>query len=132
MFFRIRRATPSKARRLSDRLISPAPLTPGQTVGIAVTSYLLTIYAFALVYESIAATNPHRFNVPLDLDSSMYFSIVTIATVGYGDILANGRLARTLVSFEILVGVAYQVFFFSVIAGLIRREPSKPVTDDIS
>jgi hypothetical protein len=62
----------------------------------------------------------------------MYFSIVTIATVGYGEILANGRLARTLVSFEILVGVAYQVFFFSVIAGLIRREPSKPVTDDIS
>lgn len=106
-----------------SKYLSPRRMTPKETVLAAITSYLLTIYAFALLYETIASTNPNRFNALIDLHSSLYFSVVTIATVGYGDILANGRLARVIVSAEILVGVGYQVFFFSVIAGLIRQRP---------
>ena len=121
-----------RAKRLVDKIISPVQLTPTQTVGTAVISYLLTIYAFALIYQSLSAGDPNPFNTKLDLDSSMYFSIVTIATVGYGDILALSSFARTLVGFEILIGVAYQVFFFSIIAGLIRREPTKSYEDGSS
>ena len=104
-------------------VVSESKMTPWQTVIAAVTSYFLTIYVFALLYESLSAANPQRFNVALELSTSLYFSVVTIATVGYGDILANGRFARSLVSIEILVGVGYQIFFFSIIAGQIRREP---------
>jgi hypothetical protein len=125
LFFRTAPRSPSRARRLSDRLLSPAPLTPAQTVGIALISYLLTIYAFALIYQSLGAGEPTPFNTKLDLGSSLYFSIVTIATVGYGDILATRSFARAMVSLEILIGIAYHVFFFSIIAGLIRREPTK-------
>lgn len=107
-------------------VVSKARMTPWQTVAGAVTSYFLTIYAFALLYQSLSVANPLRFNIALDLPTSLYFSVVTITTVGYGDIFANGRLARLLVSIEILVGVGYQIFFFSIIAGQIRRAPLDP------
>jgi hypothetical protein len=119
----------SDASRFLGKILSQEPLTPAQTVWTALVSYLLTIYAFALVYVSLNASNPSRFHGLTDLISSVYFSVVTIATVGYGDIIAQGRIARAFVTSEILVGVAYQVFFFSVIAGLIRRGPERLNTD---
>jgi voltage-gated potassium channel len=54
------------------------------------------------------------------LCTAVYFSIVTIATVGYGDIQPASVWARLRASAEILIGVAYTVFFFSVIAGFLR------------
>jgi hypothetical protein len=44
-----------------------------------------------------------------------------MATVGYGEIFAQTDWARALVSAEILLGVAYQVFFFSIVASFIRE-----------
>jgi Ion channel len=41
--------------------------------------------------------------------------------VGYGDIAPKTPIARILVSFEVLAGVGYSVFFFSIIAGFIRE-----------
>jgi Ion channel len=117
-------------KAIIDRVLSPAPFSPIQTVSTAVLSYLITIYAFAMIYESMGKGAATQFNVTLDLTSSIYFSIATIATVGYGDIVATTSHSRQLVSVEILFGVAYQIFFFSIIAGLIKRETTKPPADD--
>jgi hypothetical protein len=53
-----------------------------------------------------------------------YFSVVTIATVDYGDIVPVSAWARFMASAEILIGVAYGVFFFAVIAGFLREDRS--------
>jgi hypothetical protein len=97
---------------------------PSEIVLCALASYVLSIYSFALAYTYITSqavthhfvTNQHAAN----LLTFVYFSIITMATVGFGDITPATDLAKILVSIEVLVGVAYQVFFFSIVAGFIR------------
>jgi voltage-gated potassium channel len=84
-----------------------------------VWAYVMTIYGFALVYLSFRTGEP--FTQPItSLTTAIYFSITTISTVGYGDFAPKSDGARIVVSTEILAGVAYSVFFFSIIAGFIR------------
>lgn len=68
------------------------------------------------------------FGHAMPLSESLYFSVVTIATVGYGDIVPKSVDARLLVSLEILVGVFYQIFFFSILATILlqRRNDERP------
>jgi hypothetical protein len=64
----------------------------------------------------ISAFDPKAFNMHLDFATSLYFSTVTVATVGYGDIFPTSTFARVVVCCEIFVGLAYAIFFFSTIA----------------
>jgi len=52
----------------------------------------------------------------LDLANAIYFSIVTISTIGYGDIVATTSAARTLTAIEIITGVVLFLFAFAEIA----------------
>jgi voltage-gated potassium channel len=82
----------------------------------------VTIYLFSVICLLISKHDVHAFTPALEsLCAAAYFSIVTIATVGYGDIVPASGSARLMASAEILVGVAYTVFFFSVIAGFLRE-----------
>jgi hypothetical protein len=55
-----------------------------------------------------------------------YFSIVTLTTVGFGDITAVSGVARTLVALEALIGQIYLVTVVAVVVGHLgvarRRE----------
>jgi hypothetical protein len=53
---------------------------------------------------------------PLGLADAIYFSIVTISTIGYGDIVATTSAARTLAALEIIAGVVLFLFAFAEIA----------------
>lgn len=50
-----------------------------------------------------------KFKYPLW--NFLYFSVVTITTLGYGDILPNSTLVRTLVMFEVVSGVIIMGMF---------------------
>ena len=94
-----------------------------QTLGFVAFSYAMTIYLFAIVFRAICNFDKSAFNPTIDsLGTATYFSIVTIATVGYGDIVPTSGFARLMVSFEILGGLAYGVFFLSVIASFLREQ----------
>lgn len=93
-----------------------------QILGYVALSYGMTIYLFALIFQMISNHDKMAFSPALEsLGTAAYFSIVTIATVGYGDILPISNWARFVVSTEILTGIAYGVFFLSVIAGFLRE-----------
>jgi hypothetical protein len=93
----------------------------------AAVSYLITIYCFALTYCFSSNFKPAHFKDPIEgMVTSIYFSIVTMATVGYGDITPRGWFAQVLVSLEILVGVGFSIFFFSIIAGFVRDGIGSP------
>lgn len=86
---------------------------------LAITSYLLVVFEFALVFTIISRLDTGAFNVgELDLPSAIYFSVTTIATVGFGDIAAVHPLVRLLVVGEIAVGLAYAAFVFATLAGV--------------
>jgi Ion channel. len=57
----------------------------------------------------------------------LYYSAVTITTTGYGDILPNSRLIRTLVMFESFFGVGIPGLFISLLFFKVDHKEKKPV-----
>jgi hypothetical protein len=93
------------------------------SVPLCLLSYAFTIYSFAVAYLYVSHSDPSAFNVKeLDLFTAIYFSTVTAATVGYGDILPISWSARLLVMIEIWLSLIYVIFFFSMLSTALRDE----------
>jgi hypothetical protein len=81
--------------------------------------YLMLGVLWAVGYSMATTANSHAFTVPegqdpatmrLDLDHPgevLYFSFVTLTSLGYGDIVPKMPLARSLAALEALVGQLY-------------------------
>jgi Ion channel len=90
------------------------PVT-GHRVRGAVAGYLLLALCFSLAYHLIESVHPGSFTLALgeaqDIHtraaSFLYFSVVTLTTVGFGDIAAVHPVARSLVMVEALIGQLY-------------------------
>jgi hypothetical protein len=90
------------------------PVT-GHRVRGAIAAYLLLALCFSLAYDLTEYVNPGSFTLPLGGAEAMqtrsasflYFSVVTLTTVGFGDIAAVHPVARSLVMVEALVGTLY-------------------------
>ena len=90
------------------------PVT-GHRVRGAVAGYLLLGLSCACAYALIHLLIPDAFQMPTaDLKSSKahyeafcYFSVVTLTTLGYGDITAVHPVARSVVMMEALMGQLY-------------------------
>ena len=98
-------------------------LLPGRTVTNCAFSFALSVYGFALAYVFLSNVRPNSFNVGrLGIFSGTYFSLTTIATVGFGDIVPITTVSRLLVMCEILTGMLYVIFVFSIIASFVREK----------
>ena len=92
-----------------------------------VTFYSLIVILFASAYRLISVYIPEsHFNVGgalrgLSFSESIYFSIGTISTVGYGDIIPYSNLARVLSSFEIFCGIMLLLFGVSELLEYARE-----------
>ena len=91
-----------------------------------VVAYLLVAVLFAQLYELVLEFNPQSFNIaavadrPPQLVQSdlLYFSFVTLATLGYGDVLPVAETARSLAVVEAVVGQFYVAVIVSVFIGM--------------
>ncbi len=92
-----------------------------------VTFYSLIVILFASAYRLISVYIPEsHFNVGgalrgLSFSESIYFSIGTISTVGYGDIIPYSNLARVLSSFEVFCGIMLLLFGVSELLEYARE-----------
>jgi len=90
------------------------PVT-GHRVRGAIAGYLLLAVCFSYAYDLIEYVHPGSFTLPpggaegIQTRSApfLYFSVVTLTTVGFGDIAAVHPVARSLVMVEALVGTLY-------------------------
>lgn len=84
----------------------------------ALSAYLLAGIYFGLLYWVLEQLNPDTFTVtgPFSQTSAIYFSFVTLATLGYGDIAPRGDMARGL---AIVEGVGGQLFLAVLVARLV-------------
>jgi hypothetical protein len=103
------------------------PITIHRITG-AIAVYLLIGLMWAFVYQLIALQSPAAFNLPASMgtysfdtlqSNLLYFSFVTLTTLGYGDILAVHPSARMLVMLEALTG---QLFPAILLARLVSLE----------
>jgi len=93
----------------------------------AICAYLLIGYAWTFAYSVIEEVQPGSFislssPTPGDVVGRVmqlrYFSFVTLATVGYGDIVPHTAAARTMALLEAILGQFYLVALVGRLVGL--------------
>ena len=90
-------------------------------------AYLLIGVCWAVIYSIVNEVSPHSFNLPENESigftgkntvNSLYFSLVTLTTLGFGDITPASNVARILTSAEALVGQIYLVVLVARLVGM--------------
>jgi hypothetical protein len=95
------------------------------TIMGATVAYLLIAIAFASLYEILERSQPGSFHgVPEGAtfhqlsDALIYFSLVSLTTMGYGDIVPVSNLARPLAALEGAIGTLYLAVMIARLVGL--------------
>lgn len=99
-----------------------------ETICASLSAYLLIGLIWSVAYSSLAVVDPAAFRLP-GADETMrlgrggavnplYFSFVTLTTLGYGDIVPVSPTARTLAVLEAVVGQLLLVVLVARLIGL--------------
>ena len=89
----------------------------------AVCVYLMLGVIWALMYSTLGYLDPSAFSGSLVVGSEdwnlewLYYSFVTLTTLGYGDILPVSATARALAYSEAVVGVFYMAMLVAALVG---------------
>jgi voltage-gated potassium channel len=95
------------------------------------TFYLLIIVVFAAAYAIASKAGPQEhFRIganarSLSYPEALHFSVVTLSTVGYGDIVPVTGLARSLAAIEVVIGTMLLLFGVSEILEYARERRKK-------
>lgn len=83
--------------------------------------YLLLGYFWALLYAMVYTFDANAFSSALLTDDSylnlLYFSFVTLTTLGFGDIVPVNEVASVFTILEALVGQMYPTVFIALLVG---------------
>ncbi|MGN6059061.1 MAG: ion channel [Sphingomicrobium sp.] len=88
--------------------------------GTVVLTFLLLNLLFGILYAAIPGSLANA--EPGSLADAFFFSVDTLATVGYGNMYPASRVGHAIASVEILLGL----FFAATVTGLIFARFSRP------
>jgi len=100
-------------------------LNPFSFVQLVMVNFFLIVIYFGMVFAFLEKIDPNQFRVetsgPIFLNM-IYFSMVTIATVGYGDITPTSWISKLGVIFEICVGIWFLIMIIPIaVADQVER-----------
>ncbi|MEM9118690.1 MAG: potassium channel family protein [Cyanobacteria bacterium P01_D01_bin.6] len=104
----------------------------GDTVKGGVCVYLLLGYFWGLLYSIVYTLDNNAFSSALVTETSrlrvLYFSFVTLTTLGFGDITPASEVASILTVLEALIGQVYPAVFMALLVSsyLAHRESPAP------
>src|SRR5208282_123461 len=91
----------------------PGSVTSGRLYGLVSLYLLLAVFYFA-IFNLIETVHPHSFmetafpaSHGMTRHSLLYLSLITLTTLGYGDIVPVTPLARMIAALEATTGVLY-------------------------
>lgn len=92
-----------------------------ETIFGAISAYLLMGLAWSLIYHLIEYLQSDSFSFPDQVHGEqrytfIYFSFVTLTTLGYGDVTPNSAIAKALCILEATIG---QIYLVVLVAGLV-------------
>ena len=94
----------------------------------AINIYLLLGLLWATLYLALDSFFPGSIKMAASAADRqtelLYFSLITLSTVGYGDIVPISGMARILTALEGVTGVLYIATTVALLVGRFRREPS--------
>jgi hypothetical protein len=107
----------------------------GDRIAGAISVYLLIGVVWALLYGLVAIFDPGAFRTPEGLGSVergvdgeyafLYFSFVTLTTLGYGEISASAPFSQMLAWTEAVVGQLYLAILIARLVGLHIAESGR-------
>ena len=77
--------------------------------------FAIVVVSFASCYHAIGIMDQEAFSRPIDAVDSVYFSLVTAATVGFGDISPVSTSAKVVCMVEIVCSFIITVFVIATI-----------------
>jgi hypothetical protein len=98
------------------RYVLRARLITRDQIYAGICMYVMLGFAFGAVFYLVNILDPNSFRANTqtsDTPDLMYFSFVTLATLGYGDITPSNNIARGLAVLEALVGMVYIAVFMA-------------------
>ena len=100
------------------KFVVRAARVDSETVYAALSTYILAGLFFGVIYSAVEFMHPGSFVGPDPFTESraVYYSFVTLATLGYGDFVPRTDLARGIAVFEVVGG---QLFLAVLVARLI-------------
>ncbi len=101
----------------------------GDTMAGAVCVYLLISLIFSYLYVLVELCSPASFSftqgqagmhlwLSKEFSSFFYFSLITMTTVGYGDVTPVSKAARTCASLEAILGQVYLTILVARLVGM--------------
>ena len=101
-----------------SRFTIRSDVVDGETIYAALSTYLLAGLFFGQIYWAVESLRPGSLTGPDPMSeiTAIYYSFVTLATLGYGDFLPRSDLARGIATFEVIGG---QLFLAVMVARLI-------------
>ena len=113
---------------LASEMLTNESLIDDRVYG-GISIYLMAAMMFSSIHRHVSAVDPNAYFLTLGdkpilllWNDAIYFSISTITTVGYGDIIPMSAWARATCMLEAIVGVFITIVFIARLASL----PSKP------
>jgi voltage-gated potassium channel len=99
----------------------------------AVCLYFIVGMIWAMIYVLIEMYHPGSFQLDAELNNTravfgelLYFSYVTISTLGYGDMAPLTRIARSWATIEAIIGQFYLAFVVARLVSLYATAAQKP------
>lgn len=94
------------------KYIFNAEKVTGDVIYAACAVYFLLSFFFVPVYGMLETAIPGSFvdntlGTPVQWQQFVYYSLITLSTAGYGDILPASMWARMLAGLEVTIGVLY-------------------------
>ena len=75
------------------------------TPAYGLVGLVLLVIIFTSLHTFISASDANAFSKPLDKPSAFYFTITTMSTTGFGDIVPLSTTARMIVAAQMLAGI---------------------------
>jgi hypothetical protein len=89
-------------------------------ISAAITVYIMFGFLGAMICRALYTLNPNSFDIGAmkkDMATFLYFSFITITTVGYGDILPKSIIAQFVAMYLAIIGQLYLAVVMSIIIG---------------
>ena len=104
-----------------------SPTVTADVIAGALASYMLVGLTWAFAYGLLETVRPGSIHglaegsAPLDFPSLLYFSYITLLTIGYGDITPLSATARMMTVVEGLLGMAFTTIVLAVLVAAHLR-----------
>jgi len=111
------------------RYVVRARMISRDQICAGICMYLMLGFAFGSIFYLLYVLNPNSFaesNPNLrPTPDLMYFSFVTLATLGYGDIIPRTNLARSVAVLEATAGMLYIAVFMARLVSMYSTSDEK-------